>query len=149
MYTFNYVKIFRKLSPIYIYFYFSQLIRKLKSEIKWLEPQLELKSFCAAVFKLRPNPWHFGWEKKVKMMLFKKDKILNLMLISFYFLFFVLVNKVMKIPKYYVIFCLSCKARRARKNKQTEHIVKKIKQSDQKTIWNEPNIGVSKLVYWN
>ena len=44
------------------------------------------------------------------------------------FRFFVLVNEVTKISKYCIIFCLTCKARRASKNKQTEHIVKKITQ---------------------
>ena len=72
---------------------------------------------------------------------------LKVMLISFHFLFFVLVKEVTKIQKYIVIFCLSCKARHARKNKQTEHIVKKIMQLKwpkyEKTKipkWNEPNI---------
>ena len=51
--------------------------------------------------------------------------ILCFLLISFHFLFFVLVNEVMKIPNYYPNFCLSCKAKQARKNEQTEHIVKK------------------------
>ena len=66
-----------------------------------------------------------------------------LMFISFHFSIFVVVNEVTKIQKYYVIFCSSCKARRARKNKQTEHIVKKITQLKWpkfKKKWNEPNI---------
>ena len=46
------------------------------------------------------------------------------LLVSFHFLFFVLVNEDTNIRKYYLIFCLSCKGRRVRKNKETEHIVK-------------------------
>ena len=74
---------------------------------------------------------------------------------SSHFLFLVTFgDEVTKIQKYIVIFCLSCKARHARKNKQTEHIVKKIMQLKwpkyKKTKipkWNEPNKRLVSVAY--
>ena len=64
----------------------------------------------------------------------------HLVLISFQFSFFVLVNEFTKIRKYYIIFCLSCKARGARKNKQTELKWPKYEKTKMPK-WNEPNIN--------